>query len=265
MNNMILNLTQIGFTSYEAKAYFALLQKHPAIGYEISKLSRIPTSKIYEALTGLVRKGAIICSATEPIYYSPVDPEIVLQKIEKEYRSKISGLRDGLKQIPAIPDMDITWNLAEYPVIVEKMIEAIGSASEFLLLSLFPEEAEQLKEVIHHAENRKVRVIVGVFGDSSLACKEVINLQSCGFTSVKRIGKRLNVVVSDAKEVVIGEMDRTTGSKGIWTTNPSIVLTAKEYIKHDIWGHFLIDAIGETAFQDMCSTNKTLSYLIRNR
>lgn len=265
MNDMILNLTQIGFTSYEAKAYIALLQKHPAIGYEVSKLSRIPTSKIYEALTGLVKKGAVICSATEPVYYSPVNPDVLLEEIEKEYRSKISGLRSSLKQVPAIPDIDITWNLPEYSVIIDKMTESIGSASEFLLLSLFPEEAERLKEAIQQAENRNVKVIAGVFGESSLASKDVINLEDCGFSSVQRIGKRLNVVVSDAKEVVIGEMNKIADSKGIWTTNPSIVLMAKEYIKHDIWGHFLIDAIGEAAFQDMCITNETLSYLIRNR
>lgn len=231
----------------------------------MSKLSKIPTSKIYETLTGLVKKGAAISSATEPIYYSAVDPEVVLKGIEKGYMKKISELRDGLKQVPQLPDIDITWNLSEYSLILEKMIEVINNSSEFLLLSLFPEEAEQLKEVIKLAEHRSVKTIIGIFGDSGIGCNGVINIESCGSSSVKRLGKRLNVVISDSKEVVIGEMDGMENSEGIWTTNPSIVLTAKEYIKHDIWGHFLIEKIGEFAFYEMCNTNEILSFLINQR
>ncbi|WP_033165874.1 helix-turn-helix domain-containing protein [Clostridium sp. KNHs205] len=42
MNDIILKLTQFGFSTYEAKAYLALLQKNPAIGYEVSKIAKIP-------------------------------------------------------------------------------------------------------------------------------------------------------------------------------------------------------------------------------
>lgn len=52
-NDIIFKLTQLGFSFYEAKAYFALLQKHLAIGYEVSKIAEIPTAKIYETLTNL--------------------------------------------------------------------------------------------------------------------------------------------------------------------------------------------------------------------
>ncbi|WP_312432360.1 helix-turn-helix domain-containing protein [Lacrimispora sp.] len=48
MDDTIFKLTQFGFSTYEAKAYLALLQKNPAIGYEVSKIAKIPTAKIYE-------------------------------------------------------------------------------------------------------------------------------------------------------------------------------------------------------------------------
>ncbi len=35
MDETINKLAQFGFSTYEAKAYLALLQKNPAIGYEI--------------------------------------------------------------------------------------------------------------------------------------------------------------------------------------------------------------------------------------
>lgn len=50
MKDVILKLEQLGFSSYEAKAYYTLLRKHPANGYEISKIGKIPAAKIYDTL-----------------------------------------------------------------------------------------------------------------------------------------------------------------------------------------------------------------------
>ena len=92
-----------------------------------------------------------------------------------------------------------------------------------------------------------------------------MNLESCGESSKKRLGKRLNVLVSDSKEAVIGEMEQEENTFGIWATTPCIILTAKEYIKHDIWGKALVDEVGKERFDAMCQGSAILSYLIQNR
>lgn len=71
MDDLIHKLTQFGFSIYEAKAYLALLQKNPAIGYEVSKIAKIPTAKIYETLTNLKNKGIILSSTSEPVLITP--------------------------------------------------------------------------------------------------------------------------------------------------------------------------------------------------
>ena len=40
----------LGFTDYEARAYLALLQRHPQNGYELAKASGIPRPNIYSVL-----------------------------------------------------------------------------------------------------------------------------------------------------------------------------------------------------------------------
>jgi HTH-type transcriptional regulator, sugar sensing transcriptional regulator len=60
MNDLLLKLEKLGLSSYEAKALVALMQRHPANGYEVSKLAKIPPSKIYETLQRLKNKGVII-------------------------------------------------------------------------------------------------------------------------------------------------------------------------------------------------------------
>ncbi|MDP4144852.1 MAG: helix-turn-helix domain-containing protein [Bacillota bacterium] len=265
MNDVIFKLTELGFSSYEAKAYFALLQKNPTIGYEVSKIAKIPTSKIYETLTNLKNKGAIISSSSEPIYYSPVDPKILLEKIKYGLVTKIDDLENQLKLVQPIPNIDITWNLPGYQTVIEKIIDVIKNASKFLLLSIWPEEAAIIKDYIILAQNRGVKVIAGVFGDYDIGCRKTINLETCGVTSKKRLGKHLTVVIGDSKEVIISEIGGVEDTVGVWTNTASVILTATEYIKHDIWGKVLIDTVGIEKFNDLCSNNDILSYLIENR
>lgn len=265
MDDTIYKLTQFGFSTYEAKAYLALLQKNPAIGYEVSKIARIPTAKIYETLTSLKNKGIILSSTSEPVLYYPVDPDMLLKRIHKEFDEKVESLNGLLSKVTPIPDIDITWNLSGYQVVIEKIMSVIQNATKDLLVSLWPQEAEAVKEQLASAERRGVRIIAGIFGAYNPGCACTVNLESCGESSQKRLGKRLNVAVGDLKEVVIGEMGSDKDAVGIWANTPCIILTAREYIKHDIWGKTLIDALGKERFDEMCRDNEILSYLIQNR
>jgi hypothetical protein len=130
---------------------------------------------------------------------------------------------------------------------------------------LWPREAKAVKEHLVLAEEKGVHIIVGIFGEYNPGCSNIINLESCGVSSQKRLDKRLNVVVGDSKEVVISEMDDGNNTMGIWATTPSIILIAKEYIKHDIWGKALIDEIGKEHFDRMCQESEILSFLLMNR
>jgi sugar-specific transcriptional regulator TrmB len=148
--------------------------------------------------------------------------------------------------------------------VIEKMIALIKGAKQSLLLSVWPDEILPIREHLVHAEKQGVEVIAAVFGESDLDSIQAINLERCGVTSQKRLGKHLTVVVADNKEVVISEIGSREDTLGVSTTTPSIVLVAKEYIKHDIWGHYLMEALGEAQFKQMCESNRILSSIINN-
>jgi sugar-specific transcriptional regulator TrmB len=155
-------------------------------------------------------------------------------------------------------------NLSGYEVLIEKMLGIINMANITLFISIWPDEAVLLDSAIANAVGRGVNVITEVFGNYQLS-GDSINLKNCGESSQARLGKRLSVVVRDAEEVIIGEISEDGEAEGIWTTTPGIVLIAKEYIKHDIWGNILIDALGQSQFKQLCEENELLSYLIKNR
>lgn len=264
VNEIVFKLQQLGFSSYEAKAYYALLQKHPAHGYEVSKVAQIPPSKIYETLARLKSKGAVLDSNSDPVRYIPVSPEVLLPRLKQGYVSVVEDLESRLQQVKPFPEVDLTWNLGDYKTVLDKIIELIDGASHTLLLSVWPDEAALIREFTAAAEKRGVDIIAGVFGDCPPVSKKTVNLESCGYSSEKRLGKRLSVAVGDSREVVIGEIAGES-SQGVWTTAPGIVLVAKEYIKHDIWGKYLIDEVGENRFRQMCADDEILAYLIKNR
>lgn len=263
-NDITWKLQQLGFSSYEAKAYCALLQKHPAHGYEVSKVAKIPPSKIYETLARLKSKGAVIDSSTDPVRYYPVAPDTLLHRLRQDFVSVIEELGPQLQRVQPFPDVDLTWNLGDYKTVIDKIIEVINNAGQTLLLSIWPEEAVIVRDHVAQAEKRGVRVIAGIFGDCPAGCGNYVNLEPCGASSEKRLGKKLTVAVGDSNEVVISEIGEED-ARGIWTTTPGIVLVAKEYIKHDIWGRYLISALGEDRFKKMCEDNEILGYLINNR
>ncbi|ATW26528.1 TrmB family transcriptional regulator [Candidatus Formimonas warabiya] len=265
MSEIIHKLEQLGFSSYEAKAYYTLIRKHPANGYEISKIGRIPAAKIYDTLNRLKIKGFIIESSTETGKYYPVPPGNLLSRVKEDFTALIDDLDVQLKETEPVPDIDLTMNLSGYDLFVEKMIQVIEKSRTTLLLSIWPEETMLLADPIAAAKRRGVTVVAAVFGSTPVESSYRINLEQCGVSSRARLGKRLTAIVSDHKEVVIGEIDQAGDTEGIWTTTPGIVLVTKEYIKHDIWGNVLIDALGEVQFQKLCKNNPLLSYLMKNR
>ena len=66
MDNLIEKLKELGFNSYEAKVYIALLKKYPATGYELSQISDIPQSRAYDALKSLESEGIVFSSNDKP-------------------------------------------------------------------------------------------------------------------------------------------------------------------------------------------------------
>ncbi len=266
MNDLLLNLEKLGLSSYEAKALIALFQKHPANGYEVSKLARIPPSKVYETLSRLKNKGlAIADGATDPVQYYPIPREKLVHLLRRDYVATIEALAEDLQQLQPIPRIDLSWNLAGYPAVISKIIAVIENATELVMLSLWPDEFAIAREAVVRAESRGVKVIAGIFGDFDYHGPDAINLAPCGESSQNRLQSHLTVAVADSREVVISEIRADQETVGIWTDIPGIVLVAKEYIKHDLWGRLLINTLGEERFQRLIGDNDLLSFLIRNR
>ncbi len=99
MNDLVRKLMNIGLSVSEAKVYYYLLKKKNYTATEISKLAKVPQSKIYEILRKLEQKGLCTETLGKVKKYSPVNPQVgfnYLQDELKKMKEKIADLSELL-------------------------------------------------------------------------------------------------------------------------------------------------------------------------
>ena len=84
MADLVDKLKEIGFNTYEAKVYIALLKKYPATGYEVAKLANIPQSRTYDTLKILEEKNIVVSANTKPVTYTPIKPKQLTSRFQKK-------------------------------------------------------------------------------------------------------------------------------------------------------------------------------------
>ncbi len=86
--NFIEQLKLLGFNEYKSKVFLVLLCGKIMSASEIAKEAKIIRSSIYDILKSFVEKGYINEIETNRILqYQIIDPNIILDKIEKEYHT----------------------------------------------------------------------------------------------------------------------------------------------------------------------------------
>ena len=245
---VITNLGQIGFSPYEARAYLSLLATEPAKGYDLAKLSGIPSSKIYETLKRLVTKGAVVASATQPTLYRAVSPEELIASVRQQTEHSLGFLASALPGLAWAPSVGMIWRLGDPEGIVRELQRIVTNASQEVYLSIWPPEAAHLVMPVKRARKRGVRFWVASFGPSPLPGKGIYDLLSCGASSAARLGKRLAAAVADDRQVLIAEFRDDAEPTGTLADDPPLALVTKEYIIHDLINHALISELGHDRF-----------------
>ena len=87
-----IDLTPFGFTPTENLAYGALLELGPSSGYALAKELSIARANAYQALNGLVAKGAAIQTDDQPQRYRAERPDAILARVIDAESSKIDAL-----------------------------------------------------------------------------------------------------------------------------------------------------------------------------
>jgi sugar-specific transcriptional regulator TrmB len=82
-------LEAIGLTEYESKAYISLIQTGTSNAGNLSKLTEIPHSKIYEVLIRLEKKKLIEVQKGRPLFFKAIKPSTAIDGMEIELKETL--------------------------------------------------------------------------------------------------------------------------------------------------------------------------------
>lgn len=234
-------LEELGFSNYEARAYLALLGNAPVTGYQLSKLSGVPRSRIYETLEKLTQKGLVFTLQADPAQYAPLDSQELLARLRAGFDDSLRTLEDEIASLSARTELESIWTIQGRENILAKARAMIKGAQETVYLAAWNQVIQEVKAELEEAGERGIRAIVVSCGEVDLTTGTLYRhrfeelLCSVGGSSID--------LVIDGREVLVGEALLGDACQAAWTRNVGLVFIAEEYIRHEVYIHKLIEKL----------------------
>lgn len=234
--NIIQELSALGFTEYEAKAYTALLRANaPLTAYEIAKASGIPTSKIYEITGKLSERGVFYPLETGGTKkYEASDPSEMIAEHRLKMEASLTRVSKGLSSLRHDTNRTTIFNLSEYDVLIDKAIRMICGAKEEILVSAWGEEFSILLPHLKKAKKNKIKIAVVHFGETEESAGHIF-IHPIADTLYSEKGGRGLALVCDGSEALIGTINANGSVDGGISANTGFVTLTEDYIKHDVY------------------------------
>ncbi|MDA4111992.1 MAG: hypothetical protein OK439_05595 [Thaumarchaeota archaeon] len=156
-------LTRMGLTEYQSKVYSTLAALGPSGVSDITKLSKVPRTKIYETLDELVTKGVVEFQPGRPIVYRALKPSLLIKRMTEDYLDSAKKAETLLEEhYESITDtsQDFVWIVRGDETIRRKLAEFVVSAkgSIFAIESYPPHFIRSVKSLLKAASKRGVKV-----------------------------------------------------------------------------------------------------------
>ena len=82
-------LTRLGLTSYEAKAYLSLIKRDSFTAAQVARQAALPRQRIYDVLASLMQKGLAVARPGTVVKYSATPPEIAINMLVQAHRQEL--------------------------------------------------------------------------------------------------------------------------------------------------------------------------------
>ncbi|SHE12022.1 Sugar-specific transcriptional regulator TrmB [Chlamydia abortus] len=266
MDAVFKELQKLGFSPYECKAYVGLLKTHPVTGYEISKRSGVPRSMIYEVLGKLMDKGAVHLVPSEPVKYSPVPAEELIDRLRKQFEESLSYLEKELTMLQQERDIDVIWHIRSDEMVMNEITEMIARTEKELWLSVWEPQVPMIQAAVERHLREGVHVFSVLFGSPDKTIGATFHHDYMTPEVVRdRTGGHLTIAARDGEEVIIANFTDQSTSWAVKTHDPVLVLVATEYIRHDIMIEKVTAQFGPERLDALWRNNPDLVHVMTGR
>ena len=167
-------LQQLGLKEYEAKSFVALSRLPSGTAKELSELSEVPRTRIYDAIRVLETKGLVEVQHSKPQQFRAVPIDEAVETLKQEYETRTESLRESLRNVePASTknETEVThevWTLSGRTAIRNRTTKLIDEADDELVMVVGHEAAfnESLVDHLREARSRDVSLVVGTVDEA---------------------------------------------------------------------------------------------------
>jgi sugar-specific transcriptional regulator TrmB len=237
-------LKTLGFSQYEITCYLVLAVNHPINGSQLSKLSGIARSRVYDVLRSLMRKGYVL-EVAEGLYV-PLPANEMIKRLRLEFDKSLDHLKGLLEGISFDASTEFIWTIRGVDHVMAKAREMIAASHHEIYARLFPEAGSQLAPDMEKAKReRGVRIHYISMGPSPVPF-EIQVTHPGGLELEGKIGGRSFDIISDKSEALVGifESGQENSSPITWSRNRLFVIANRDSLKHDFY-HYFLDKIHE--------------------
>lgn len=251
----------LGMSDSEMTVYLALFKNNPINGSQLSKLSSVPRTRIYDILRDMKRKGMVMELANGQ--FVPLPPEELIKRMRSRYESELQEFEEMLQNSTQPETYDYFWTLHGYGDVMTKSKEMIATAQQELYVLLFPEEALELDAHLQAAEKRGVVIKYVSMGIPRTAFTlQVVHPDSDAVR--KRQQGRVFDIVKDKEEILVGlfkkgQEDRSSIN---WARNHWFVMAIREGVRHDFFHCFMEKMVDRG--EELTADEKSIYDIIKN-
>jgi sugar-specific transcriptional regulator TrmB len=164
-------LQELGLKEYEARCFVALSRRPKGTAKEISEISAVPRTRVYDAIRVLETKGLVEVQHSNPKQFRAVPVDEAIETIHVEFVERTETLGDALRDMdPAeLADEEAVshevWSLSGETGIDARMQQLIDEAErEILLISRHDVVfSDALLDRLRAAIDRGVDIVVGTW------------------------------------------------------------------------------------------------------
>jgi sugar-specific transcriptional regulator TrmB len=230
-SGLIARLTRLGLTTYEARAYAALIRRDSFTPAEVARESGVPRQRIYDVLGTLVQKGLASARPGAQVKYAAIGPELAVERLLAAQRESLLGLeRDGAAVIDALASefeagrthtnpLEFIEVLRDRAAINRRFDELQAQVEREILVFTKPPFArppEENVEGIEISRNHEARSVYELAVLDDPATSEAIARFIEAGTQARFVEHLpLKLVIIDETIVMFGMTDPVAGSEGV--------------------------------------------------
>lgn len=162
-------LQDLGLKEYEARCFLALTGLSSGTAKEISDMSEVPRTRVYDAIRVLEAQGLVEVQHSSPQRFRAVGVGEAMSTLRQKYEGRIETLESSLEQLETSDESDEAdliqevWSLTGVEGIQSRMLDLIEDADSEVVLLVVEEEllTDELYDQLEAAMDRGVRVVVG--------------------------------------------------------------------------------------------------------